>query len=739
MNSFQKTALWIVKGAIFVVPFIPLYVAGDLFFPFITGKAFVFRLLVQIMLAVWVTLALFYKEYRPRKSLLLYALVAFLAIITLASIFGVNPARSFWSNFERMEGLLAHLHLFAYFLVAAHVMQKKDWIVFFNFFVVAGLGQNIVAFLQKIGTIPSPQGIDRTDGTIGNATYVAAYSIFVLAISLLLFLRTKVLWARVWYGFMALFTLLAIYFTATRGAILALFMGAVVSGVLYLFIQKTKAPRERRYKKIVIGVLVVLVVAAGLLVAFRKSSFVQGNNVLSRLASISLKEGSSRFLIWNMGLQGFKERPILGWGLENYNAIFAKHYDPRLYSQEPWFDRSHNIAFDWLINAGVLGLIAYLSIFATALFVLWKRYHAIPENDGEKQLWLKTAILISVLFFVYLAQNLFVFDQFTTYMSFFSVLAYIQTFGTEAKKQGREGGTPVRQGESFKWAGTGVALIGLALAVYFVNYTPFMANKNLLQAFQERNIKDLPRAFDQYKKALSYGALGKTEIREQLAQFAIAAMGSPDLDQTFKEKVFERTIVELRQGEKTAPHDPRIPLFLGAVYAQAGVFEEAVKAFERSLVLSPRKQQIYFELGDLYIRQGDFKRAQSVLEKAFKLEPKFDQARINAVAGYILNDNQARADELLTEAYGRTDVAQPILAQVYSRKKDYPRLLAVWQAFLKSDRSKIEYWKNVAAIQLQLGKRTEAIQTLQEAITFTPSFKEEGEGYIQEIRAGRNP
>lgn len=739
MSTLHKTGLWIIKGAIFIVPFIPLYVSRALFFPFITGKAFAFRILVEIMLAVWIALAFFYKEYRPKKSILLYALIAFIAIVTLSSLLGVNPSRSFWSNFERMEGLLAHLHLFAYFLVSAHVLKIKDWIVFFNFFVVAGLGQNIVALLQKIGIVASPQGGARTDGTIGNATYVAAYSIFVLAISLLLFIRSKITWARVWYGFMGLFTLLTIYFTATRGAVLALFIGVVISGLLYLFMQKTNAPREKKYKKIVIGALVVLVIAAGLLWTFRESSFVKGSDVLSRLASISIREGNSRFLIWNMGLQGFKEKPVLGWGLENYNAIFGKYFDPRLYSQEPWFDRSHNIIFDWLINAGIVGLLSYLGIFVTALIVLWKKYKSLPKEDEEKNVWFKTAILISVLLFVYFMQNLFVFDQFTTYMGFFSVLAFIQAFNTSYPKRKNEILTPVRTREILKQVGIGGVFLALVGSFYIVNYKPIMANLNLLGAFRERSISSLPKAFDKYQKALSYSPLGKIEIREQLAQFAIAVMNAEGVEESFKEEVFERTITELEKGEKSAPHDPRLPLFLGAVYTQAGAFDEAIAAFERSLKLSPRKQQIYFEIGDLYIRKGDNARAEKILEEAFLLEPKSAQARINAAAGYILNNHQELADKILMEQYGRTDVAEPILAQVYSRTKNYTRLLGVWKAFIEANPNDIQYWKNVAAVQIELGEREEAIQTLREAIVQNPSFKEEGESYINEIRAGRNP
>src|SRR5205085_82544 len=63
---------------------------------------------------------------------------------------------------------------------------------------------------------------------------------------------------------------------------------------------------------------------------------------------------------------------ILGWGQENYAIVFDKYYDPRMYGQEPWFDRVHNIIFDWLVAGGFPGLILYLLIFAALLRVLWK-------------------------------------------------------------------------------------------------------------------------------------------------------------------------------------------------------------------------------------------------------------------------------------------------------------------------------------------------------------------------------
>ena len=73
-----------------------------------------------------------------------------------------------------------------------------------------------------------------------------------------------------------------------------------------------------------------------------------------------------------MAIKGFQERPILGWGQENFNYVFNKNYDPGMWGQEQWFDRTHNVILDWLVAGGILGLLAYLSIFFSTLYYVWR-------------------------------------------------------------------------------------------------------------------------------------------------------------------------------------------------------------------------------------------------------------------------------------------------------------------------------------------------------------------------------
>jgi hypothetical protein len=62
-----------------------------------------------------------------------------------------------------------------------------------------------------------------------------------------------------------------------------------------------------------------------------------------------------------------------------------------------------------------MGLFAYLSIFAIALWILWQRNAFSRSEQG----------LLSGLFAAYFVQNLFFFDSTTSYILFGTVLAYI--------------------------------------------------------------------------------------------------------------------------------------------------------------------------------------------------------------------------------------------------------------------------------------------------------------------------
>src|ERR1700749_1864090 len=100
----RTPARWIVLSCLFIIPFIVLYVSNYLFFPFISGKPFPFRILVEIAFSAWVVLALAEPKYRPKFSWTFVLYGAFVLWMFIADAAAVSPLKAFWSNFERMDG-----------------------------------------------------------------------------------------------------------------------------------------------------------------------------------------------------------------------------------------------------------------------------------------------------------------------------------------------------------------------------------------------------------------------------------------------------------------------------------------------------------------------------------------------------------------------------------------------------------------------------------------------------------
>src|SRR3990167_3430280 len=313
---------WIIFAGLFIVPFVPFLVSSSFFFPFITTKAFAWRIIVEIIFATWVLLALLDANYRPKKSVILYAVFGFLVIIGLADLFGVAPVKSFWSNFERMEGYITLLHLGMFFLVISSVFKEVDWKRWWNVSLVASFLMVLYSVLQIIGLKTINQGGVRVDGTLGNAIYLAVYMLFHIFIaSLFMWREWKNVALRWVYGLLILSQVFVLYYTATRGAILGFLGGVFVVAVLSIF---NKDKDEKMVRKAGIAILLVLAVVMGGFFSLKNAAFVTSSPVLSRFFFFTTKEikTQGRYFVLPMAVEGFKERPLLGLGQEKFSYVF---------------------------------------------------------------------------------------------------------------------------------------------------------------------------------------------------------------------------------------------------------------------------------------------------------------------------------------------------------------------------------------------------------------------------------
>ena len=744
----QKTLRLLVIAGIFALPFVCLIVADgvrypyNLFFPYITGKNFTFRLIVEIITGAWLALALVDAKYRPRRSWILGAFALFVALIAIADAQGAYPFKSFWSNYERMDGWVTLAHLLAYLVVAVSVLTtEKLWKRLWQVSLGVSVFLSVYGFLQIAGVFALGQGgvaglEARIDATFGNPIYLAAYMLFHVFIAALLWVGMLKerrpghrLAHTIWYGSAIALDTIVLFFTGTRGTILGLIGGSIIALLLLAFFQGSK-----RTRWITVGVLVAVVVIGGGLRLGRDTAFVQSIGFLNRLSTISLSDPTvkARFLNAGIAWQGVKERPIFGWGQENYAIVFDKYYDPRMYGQEPWFDRVHDIIFDWLVAGGFLGLLSYLSIFAAALWLLWR--DVLRGKEHDRAFSIPEVSILTGLLAGYFFHNLFVFDNITSYILFVSILAYIAWRASERARAHHVIQRHLLPEQSLPYVTLCAALLVWG-AAWFVNAAALSQNRALLQAISphqggiEENLKF-------FKQAAAYGAYGTQEVREQLAQGATQIASTENVPVALKQQFFDTAVNEMKQQEAASPLDARFPLFLGLVYTAFGDYTDGTTALERAHEVSPRKQSILVQLALNQDSHGDQTGALATLKAAYELEPSYLQVRLLYSSAAIHLGQDALADLLLAPVIESGGATDPRIIAAYVARKRYDKIVALEEEYIKASPRDAQAYFTLAAAYYTMGNPQKAIATLQRVEAALPETVAQVDSLIQQSKNG---
>jgi O-antigen ligase/tetratricopeptide (TPR) repeat protein len=712
----------LVYAGIFAIPAIVLIISNSLFFPFITGKNFTFRIIVEIIFAAWIILALYEPQYRPKFSWILAGFSSLLVVMFFANLFGEHPQASFWSNFERMEGYVTLVHTFLYMLVAGTVLRtEKVWDRFFMTTIGVAIVLSLYAFAQLSGNITINQGGLRLDGTLGNSAYMAIYMLFHIFITFFMLFRAKGTGGRVVYGGLALLFIYLLMQTATRGTILGLVGGSFIM-TAYIALYAREYPKLR---KAAAGGIVAIIAIVGLFITFKESAFIQENPYLQRIATISLAEGGNRFNIWSMAFEGVKERPLLGWGQSNYNYVFNEYYRPELHGGEAWFDRVHNIVMDWLIAGGVLGLIAYFSVLGAAVYYLFVR--PLMRKDDHTFTVVERGVLLGLLA-GYLIHNIFVFDNIVSYIFYGTILAYIHA----------RVATPFSILERYKCdiriveqVATPVVAVLLFVTVYYVNIPALNAAGDIIDAFRTNDPEEMLRDFD---IALARNSFGTQEIREQLTQKAQSVLQDKNVPEATKEKFKTRVEEELLKQVAEKPNDARVEVFISSFYRATGQMDKAIEHLNVARALSPKKQIIIYEQGFAYLQKQDANSALQMFKEAYDLGPQFMESRVMYAMAAIYAGKMDIVNELIqTDEQKRGLALSDYAVQAAYSAKQYALLKEMFTIRIEAKPDDKQERTSLAYILNESGDTAGAVAVLKKGAEDIPSFKEEAESFMQSI------
>lgn len=748
----KKSMFYILAGLLTLALAVPLIVDNSLFFPYITGKAFVFRIIVELALVPMLVLIALDRSYLPRRSPALLALIIFVGVIGVADIFGVDFFRSFWSNFERMEGYIGLLHLAAYAFMLMIVFQDARMRMFYlNTSLLVSIVVSIMGLTDLAHYFNTGAGSLRIDATFGNPIYLAIYGAFHAFLAALLALRAsrKPLFL-VFYFFAGGLSLLMLALTLTRGTVLGFFVGAMLSALLMVVFERD----SRFFRTLALIVLIGGLTAAAGFFAIRHTEFAQQNPFLTRFATASLtdKTVSARFLVWGIALQGVVEHPLLGWGQENFATVFDKYYDPRMYDQEQWFDRTHNVILDWAIAGGILGLLAHLALFAAMLWMIWGGmrhregffgrirtrlfgHHA--EGRGEEPFTTSERTLLTGLIVAYFVHNLFVFDNLMSALLFFVLLAYIHARTTGPLT------TSIPESDTEHLALTTVAplaLLGAACLVYAINIPGISTNHALIRGLSVDPAHGLSTEnIAAYKRAASFDTLGRQEVTERIMQTASEPSLMTKLSQEDQASfiTFSRNVVA-RELERT-PENTRLLMLSAPFYRSHGDKESARANLETLIALAPNKQLFRYAIAQEDISDGRMDEALQQFTIARDLEPANPEAQQYYALGLALSGKGDEAAAYLAEHLGSRTALDDRFVKAYLNTKRYD-LAEEALAFLITEQPKEnpERYAMLASTYYALGKRNEAVATLEALKQQFPDTASHVDQWIGELRSGKN-
>jgi len=647
----------IIKIFLWALAFIPLMVDNLVFSPYITGESLFLRGILVLTSILFLSYFFYKKKFRDGiaqkiklfiKNPLVISILVFIFITIISTIFAIDKYSAFWGNIERAEGLVGILFFFSFFVFSLLIFEKKDWFCFFKLTLLV----SFIVLFKEFWEFFS--GIGRPGSFFGNPTFLAGYLLFSIFCALVIFSIEKNKFFKIFSIGIFILSILGIFIAETRGTILGLAVGFVAILIYCIFkgknvfYKKFNPVRNREgsqrpsisngvnLRKISIIILCFLVIFSAVFISTRKNEIWQKVPGFSRVATTSGEDASiqPRLLMWKLSIEAINPvknglgKFLIGWGPENFVLVSGKYFNPEQFKYEnTWLDRSHNKLLDVLVMNGLLGLMAYLSIWFFLFRFIFKRSIRIPPfvEEGDFSLVKMSLLFFSTSFFVHL---LFIFDQISTSIPFFTALAFAVYFSVDdVVKESKNDSINSKTGS------TGVLIAGIFL-VFLTLFLCFIFFRNTLPAyFQMRNylsiVKNLsPTTIESNLDSVFYPfTTAQMDIRRDFLKGVVDNYNN--IDTKIAKQLFEKALIEAEEYINKRPLDLRFLTFLARIYSSNEMIrlenpkfiEKGEKYFRKVLIFAPNRSDLNYGLALNLTYQNEYKESFDFFEKAFKNAP----------------------------------------------------------------------------------------------------------------------
>jgi O-antigen ligase len=521
---------------------------------------------------------------------LAWPLLALAAALIAATLFAPHPGLSLWGAYERQFGLLtwlAPLALFAASLVALRSRARQERFVQ----VLVWSSAPIVAYglLQALGGDPfawDSDGASAVLATMGRSNFLGAYLVLTTPLTAAATLTAAKRWPL---ALLLAGQLIVLVLTRARAAWLGLLAAAIAFGLSWLVVS---GRRRLAGRLVLLGLLLLAILASLLLLFGLPAALTEGGSTAARLT------------IWKATLPLIGQRPLLGYGPDGMQLAFQGVFPPELvYYQGRHLvvDRAHNLVLDITVNAGLLGLAAFMFLLWRAGRLMWRGLDSTADRDRLLLLAGIAAALVG-----HLVELQVSFETVATAAIFWLLLALGISLA------GPSPAPAAHQAARHSWKPGP----GLPLALAFAGLLAVLTVRPLLA--------DHAYWRGQRQTPGSVAALG--QFVEAKRQWPIEPVYQVALAQAYWASSQPAAAVsEAVSAAQLRPDDARLWAAAGDLLARWGATEpdhyaQALSAYRRAIDLSPNTAAYHTALGLILAESGRLAEGIAAVERAVELD-----------------------------------------------------------------------------------------------------------------------
>ncbi len=655
---------------------------------FFKEDMFIFHIFTALVFTlIWVQ-KIYKKDYTLLRNPLDWAVLAYALAYLLSLIGAVHPGEAYY-------GFLRVLNLFMIYWMVTHVVKNYPaFETIIKILLAAGTGVAVIGILAATGysNYPSAMYGGAISSTLQYPNATAAYLAVISLLGISLIIIEKRLLTKIIYLSAIFLMVLVILCALSKGAWLIFVIGAllllvgmpglhkisslytlgvacVAAGITYTKFQPAMVAQEPALSYLLIGLvtvimgqvvgegfillgqrinskivltitLIIALLATGIGSAFllKGSSFEAASITyeLSRFTNLSDSSYTFRadFIRW--GVDIIKDYPINGAGAGGWNALYHQYQDYLTFTTE-----AHNHFIQVGVEAGLIGLIAFIAIWIFLLLVVYRIYRREKEQDN-----IKGQVLIWGTFTAALALGVHAAMDFDLSLASLALLLWILLGLISAAYQFNQ-----EQTGKLTWVNRGHPAFNIGIAVLCIltltisGSSSYLGYKNAVKAAtafsamssdesSEKQNEYYQTALKYYEKATRLDPNNAEYFTDLAYAYALRYTSLKQMEHELTNRAYQETVAIMTKAEKLKGYDTKIRSSLLNTATMLGNFELMGGQAEGAIRANPNDINAYESLARVLIAglkyyqdNNDTEQVQNIAARLANIEERLEKQR----------------------------------------------------------------------------------------------------------------